>query len=1684
MSDIISGSGGGCFRAGTNVLQEHGKTTPIDKLSIGDSVLSFTATGEIQLSKVIAVHAHRSPEPLIRVTFWNGYIDITPNHWVLNQYGSFVEVAKLTTEDAFVDGMGHLRPIISMESIEPEPVWNLTVEPNHTFIANGIRVHNGGYRERFPTISGSGGGGGKGGGGSRTPVESPDSLHSKQYARVVDLVSEGEIEGLVNGLNSVYLDGTPIQAKDGSFNFTGVSLTQRTGTQTQPTIPGFSTVETEVTVGVEVISGGPVVRTITSTNIDAARITVGIPGLSFQDLTNGDTTGTSVSLKIDVNNNGGGWLPAKLRSAAVAIPVSGNTASTGSTPITSATVSLFWTGIKPASTGFYFGVTPPNPIQYCNWDLQYRETPSGTWTTFVSGVYSGTAKFIKSYRRNIVWEAPTSGGTYVRSNQWNNKTPDLIIPETGSVILPEGTYEFRAIITSGVGTLSIVSATGYRWYPDDIITGKTTSRYQKSYRLDLPKPGPWDIRVSRITPDSTISNLRNKTFWDSYTEVIDSKLRYPNSAIMAIAVDSEQFNTIPNRGYDIKGLKVLIPSNYNPITRVYSGIWDGTFTVAWTDNPAWCFYDLITNDRYGLGSFINPDQIDKWSLYTIAQYCDQMVPDGFGSEEPRFTCNLYLQTREDAYKVVNSMASIFRGIVYWSAGSIVTVQDAPASPVALYSPANIINGQFSYQGSSAKARHTVVLVSWNDPSDAYKQKIEYVEDAEGINRFGVIQSELLAVGCTSRGQAHRIGKWLLYTERLESEIITFRTGLDGTLVNPGEIIKTTDPTRAGERLGGRISSVAGTQVTLDTEVVIEGGQTYTIWVELISGEVESREVVSAPATLSTLQVASAFSDAVQTDAMWVLSSTSLVPETWRVISVVETAEHQAEITALAYKENKYLEVEYNLQLDSFPTSNFKEIPEAPTVGRIQDTIYTNGATISTKLLVSWETSPSTYKYYIKYKANNENWVELPEITNNSAEVFNVTDGYTYTFRIYARSSLGQTSPDYLELIHTVLGKKALPSNVTNFNASINKQGVLLTWTENTDIDRSDYGIVQGTSWGSDVTWVAGTSYSLLPTTVGTHTYKIRSRDTTGNLSTGNSVNISRGSPAIVTLESHGYVNNSPIRFETTDTLPIGIFSGIDYFVSVIDTNNFSIKTSPSSSLVSTSDFGEGIHYITRDVLVTFTVSPPATVVPQVDTVSLTNTGNLILSWEEPTADFQIAGYEIRYGDNYSTATSVGSINARTFSVKAAWSGSRKWWVVATDIAGNTGTPGSINIEVHLASINNFTGQVIDNNVLLYWDASAGNLPIDTFEFRKGSTWDSASIIGTKTGEFTSLFETVSGIYTYWIAPIDTAGNTGIPKSTTLSVSQPPDFVLQSNIISTLSGTKVNIAFEDGRYILPINTTESYEGHFTSNSWPTPQSQVDAGYPVYAQPTPTTAKYTELLDYGTILAANKITIVLNSLPIVGTINSTCTISTSVDNVTWIDYIDTWSVYASNFRYVKVTLDFTSTNSTYLMELVGLNITLDAKFKSISHSNIKCIAGVSGTYSQSGTSITITAAGTWTIGQYVDLAFSTGTATSGIYTITTGGSGSFSVVSSTSATTSGNCTIDSEGTPVFLTVDRSPSGEKVFVDIEAIQVSPIGTTAITAVCNFVDTPHPLFYKILLFNSSGVRQAGLCSTTIRGV
>lgn len=654
-----------------------------------------------------------------------------------------------------------------------------------------------------------------------------------------------------------------------------------------------------------------------------------------------------------------------------------------------------------------------------------------------------------------------------------------------------------------------VQPSGGTWMPTDgdiIIRGRTQSQYQRQKTISLADfgPGPWSIRMIRMTDDSDSAYLQNKTYWSGYTEIIDEKLYFPWSVMCSMSIDAEKFSSVPSRAWVVKGLKVQIPSNYNPVTRVYTGTWDGTFkpAKAWTDNPAWCLYDLLTSKRYGLGRFVGSG-VDKWSLYQIGRYCDGLVPDGFGGTEPRFRCNIALTSRAEAYRVVQDMASIFQGMVFWASGTITATQDAPADPVALYTPANVIDGAFTYSGSSAKARHTAALVTWNDPADLHRQKVEYVEDPAGIARYGLIITELAAVGCTSRGQAHRVGKWLLYSERMQSETVSFKAGLDTLYCRPGQVIKVADPARAGVRLGGRVISATTTSVQLDAPVTLEPGSTYTLSVMRSDLTVMSSTVTTASSTVSTVTVAPALAEAPAPGAIWVLASASVDAQLFRVLSVAETDPGIFEVTALAHEPTKYASVEQGVKLQTRSISALRAIPQAPLNLVVTEALYARGAVLATRLDVSWTLPDGANAALVSWRRSDGASSPESQVYEAGIEIDAAQEGQTYVFTVYAINPLGVRSVEAATVTHTVQGKLAPPSGVSGFVVARTKDQLSFTWRPITDLDADLYEIRLGESWDTAV--IVGSAphptNALQITSPRGGTYMIKARDTSGGYST-------------------------------------------------------------------------------------------------------------------------------------------------------------------------------------------------------------------------------------------------------------------------------------------------------------------------------------------------------------------------------------------------------------------------------------------------------------------------------------------------------------------------------------------------------------------------------------------------------
>ncbi|KVD71781.1 host specificity protein [Burkholderia ubonensis] len=730
------------------------------------------------------------------------------------------------------------------------------------------------------------------GGSSGTPTQSPDSLHSIAYAKVLDLVSEGPIGGLVNGLQSVFLNGTPIQNSDGSINFANYSFDARTGTQDQTYLQGFPAVENEIAISTPLTSDAPWVRQVQNTQLTAVRLRFGVPALQKSDANSGNVTGYRVEYAIDLAVDG------------------------------------------------------------------------GSYAQVVSGAFDG----------------------------------------------------------------------------------KTTSLYERSVRIELPPATKsWLVRVRRITPNAHNSLIADTVNIEAITEVIDRKLRYPMSALIGLTFDAQSFSSVPTRSYDIKGLLIRIPTNYDPEARVYSGAWDGTFKTAWSNNPAWVFYDLVLNARYGLGNHVDASMVDKWGLYQIAQYCDVLVSDGKGGKEPRFTCNCVIQSQADAYKVLQDLATTFRGIAYWGPGAVVANADMPADPVYVYTAANVLNGQFKYVGSALKTRYTTALVSWNDPANQYKQAVEYVPDEDGIARYGVTKAQITAFGTTSQGQAHRLGLWSLLTSRYETNTVSFSVGLDGTLCAPGQIIAVADPAKAGKRMGGRVRAVSGATITLDKAPSVSVGDVLTAI--LPTGVAQKRTVKSAVGDAITVD--SAFDADPVPGAVWMLENTSLNGQLFRVVSVQEASDNDQityTINATQHEPGKYAAIDNGAAIQVRPITVVPPSAQTPPANvRLSTYSVIDQGISKTVMVVAWDAAVNAVNYLPEWRKDNGEWVSANQTGGLQVEVQGIYQG-TYSARVRAVNGMGVTSMPAYSADTTLTGKTGLPPAVTSLTTVSQVFAIELDWT--------------------------------------------------------------------------------------------------------------------------------------------------------------------------------------------------------------------------------------------------------------------------------------------------------------------------------------------------------------------------------------------------------------------------------------------------------------------------------------------------------------------------------------------------------------------------------------------------------------------------------------------------------------
>lgn len=576
------------------------------------------------------------------------------------------------------------------------------------------------------------------------------------------------------------------------------------------------------------------------------------------------------------------------------------------------------------------------------------------------------------------------------------------------------------------------------------VTGKTTSGYERSHRIDLPQAGStWTIRLRKITADANSAKIGDTMTLQSFTEVIDAKLRYPNTALLYIEFDSSQFNgSIPQISCEPRGRVIRVPDTYDPETRTYSGTWTGAFKWAWTDNPAWIFYDLVVTDRFGLGNRLTAANIDKWTLYQVAQYCDQPVPDGKGGSgtEPRYTCNVYIQDRNDAYTVLRDFAAIFRGMTYWGDDQIVALADMPRDVDFTYTHANVVDGKFVYSSSTTKSRYTNALVSWSDPANGYADAMEPVFEQALVARYGFNQLEITAIGCTRQSEANRKGRWGILTNN-KDRVVMFDVGLDGNIPQPGYIIAVADRNLSGRDLGGRLSAVNGRVLKLDRVPSAKAGD--RVMVNLPSGITQSRTIQSLSGEMVT--VTTAFSEPPQAEAVWVIESDELYAQQYRVISVTDNNDGTYTITGANHDPDKYARIDTGAVIDQRPVSVIPPVNQSPPANIAISSFSVVQQNISVETMrVSWDQAQNAIAYEAQWRRNDGNWVNVPRSSTASFDVSGIYAG-RYLVRVRAINAAEISSGWGYSEEKTLTGKVGNPPKPVGFMATGINWGIRLNW---------------------------------------------------------------------------------------------------------------------------------------------------------------------------------------------------------------------------------------------------------------------------------------------------------------------------------------------------------------------------------------------------------------------------------------------------------------------------------------------------------------------------------------------------------------------------------------------------------------------------------------------------------------
>ena len=1500
MSNIqgSGGGGGGCWATYARIRTPNGLVCA-NELNIGDLVCSFDEKGVIHNKKITAIFKH-DDEDVYEYYLWgkSNPLPMTPNHWVLNHYNAFVCISTMQLlQDCLVDIRGHLRHITDVRYIGKMPVLNFHIEDLGTLIVEDVRCHNGGIDHTLRNIlgSGGGGGGGKGGGGSgggQDFYEAPNTLQNNTTLYLLEAISAGTIEGLVDADKSIFINETPLKGSTGADNFKGVKWQFRDGSLDQNIIPGFENISTEVDVGIELKQDTPLVRRIDSVGADAVVVRISVPQLANNNTSSNQLVGTSVQLGIDVSTNGGAFIE--------------------------------------------------------------KMTPT--------------------------------------------------------------------------------------------ISGKSSSYYAKSFRVDLHGNPPWDIRVRRITPDATVSTLYNKTTWDGFSIKFADKLSYPGVALMGYTVDAKEFgNSVPSRATEMKGILVDVPSNYNPITREYNGLWDGTFKTAWSDNPAWFLWYIITDKDNGAGEWI-PDwstSFTKIELYEMARYCDELVDDGYGGKEPRFTFNYWIVDRQKVFDYLYLIAGAFRAQTFWGAGCVGISQDRPRDMSRIFSPANVISGKFTYSETPLTSLFSVAQVSWNDPSDFYKPCVELYEDAEFIQKIGYRVKSINLIGCTSRGQAYRAGAFIVFTSKMESNTVTFKVGIDNCDIMPGEIAGIVDPNLMGVEYGGRVKSIVDKTATLDRPINFLENKTYRLCVIQKDGSLETVDITNPAEKTDIVTLITPFSKEVLRGAMWVLFASNIEPALFRIMGIAEETPTEYSLIGVQYNKYKYDFIEKGFSLPDRPSSLLPtgDLPPPTNINHIEF-IQKYGDTVVSSFTVSWSPpDPMDSRialYELHIKTPEEDIWKLVTITSSvDADIVDTLTG-VYSVRVRCVSTMGAYS-EWVTSDLDIIAQKVDISSVTNFAVVVdNPVGLNFTWnpvntvgitgytitspfftktTSNTYLNTNDiigqtgeltFSIVANHAFGTvsriptvatveiinpkqpivtsfiktdglfltwqdcQATWdikeyiitdmYNGTAhrtrseqYDVPPRPFGEYIFKVQAVDIYNNTSSVATINVdieSVDAPNVSLATIGGVLRLSwdiPVS-----AFPIKSYEVCDSVGSLIHTTQSTFYDIPPDAENTAGVLSYNVRAVdSANNRTSFNVFSQALVKPQAPNVIVVispDQKGTIITWTMPNSEVPINAYDVVH--QYEKTLSNGLVEVyendlgrfdtttcSTVALSADVDNSKHFFMVrAVNYMEMTGEWGENKILITKPSKVLLNGRSIDNNVFLDWLVPVEQMyAIKEYLIYRQEGTDIEDRLFEEQGridsQFFSLFENKGGTYTYKVIPVDWAGTLGEGNSISIVVDEPPDFILFSDYDSTFNGSKDGfVLVGNGSMLAGVYPNETWSENIVRTGlganieW---QDKVDNDMGYFCSPYRAESTYIEIVDIGTTVAGTKITVSPTYVKLEGVCELRCKIEISNDNVNWTTVLENGlEVYAIQFRYVRYTIKILNGMANF----TNINYRLDLKQKS--------------------------------------------------------------------------------------------------------------------------------------------------------